>query len=201
MFSLQYHFVKQSPYDLRAEENDANFLAYQIKKAHHITYQKFLQFKEPENYIFISKYTSPFTFNSEYLIDRTKIKRKLRNYDPLKQSFLFLPNENPKRPIIVPQENLILNDDSLLQEDIPQCISDPLPPIQPIAFQPLGDCENFYYYALAKTGNSHSELLFILSLLISILTKRSTKEHKKTNQKHPKKPAIDTPKPESFLPH
>ena len=176
-------------------------MPYQIKKAHHITYQKFLQYKEPENYIFFnSKYTSLFTFNSEYLIDHTKIKRKLRNYDPLKQSFRFLPNENPKRPIIVPQEYLILNDDSLLQEDIPQCISDPLPPIQPIAFQPLGDCEKSYYYALAKKGYSHNELLFIISHLISVLTKGNTKEHKKTNQEPPKKLAIDTPKPESFPP-
>ena len=142
IFSFQYDVLRPSPYDLRTEENDANFLPYQIKKAHHITYLKFLQDKEPENYIFInSKYTSPFTFNTEYLIDHTKIKGKLRNYDPLKQSFLFLPNENPKRPIIVPQNYLILNDDSLLEEDIPQCKSDPLPPIQPIAFQPLGDCE------------------------------------------------------------
>ena len=138
-FSLQHNFLRPSPYDLRTEENDANFLPYQIKKAHHNTFQKFLQYKEPENYIFFnSKYTSPFTFNSEYLIDHTKIKGKHRNYDPLKQSFLFLPNENPNRPIIVPQEYLILNDGSLLQEDIPQRISDPLPPIQPIAFQPLG---------------------------------------------------------------
>ena len=151
IFSLQYIFPRPSPYDLRTEENDANFLPYQIKKAHHITYQKFLQYKEPENSIFFnSKKTSLFTFNSEYLIDHTKIKGKLRNYDPAKQSFLFLPNENPKRPITVPQEYLILNDDSLLQEDIPQCISDPFPPIQPIAFQPLGDCENSYYYPLAK---------------------------------------------------
>ena len=113
-FSLQYNFLRPSPYDLRTEENDANFLPYQIKKAHHITYQKFLQFKEPENYMFFnSKYTSPFNFNSEKLIDHTKIKGKLRNYDPLKQRFLFLPNENPKRPIIVRQEYLILNDDSL----------------------------------------------------------------------------------------
>ena len=142
IFSFQYDVLRPSPYDLRTEENDANFLPYQIKKAHHITYLKFLQDKEPENYIFInSKYTSPFTFNTEYLIDHTKIKGKLRNYDPLKQSFLFLPIENPKRPIIVPQNYLILNDDSLLEEDIPQCKSDPLPPIQPIAFQPLGDCE------------------------------------------------------------
>ena len=124
IFSLQYNFLRPSPYDLRTEEIDANFLPYQIKKAHHITYPKFLQHKEPENYFFFnSKFTSPFTFDSDYLLEHTKIKGKLRNYDPLKQSFLFLPNENPKRPIVVPQEYLILNDDSLLLEDIPQCIS------------------------------------------------------------------------------
>ena len=114
----------------------------------------------------------------------------------MKQNFLFLTNENPKRPIIVPQEYLILNDDSLLQEDIPQCISDPLPPIQPITLQPLGDCEKLYNYAIAKKGYSHNELLFIISHLISILTNGSTKEHKTINQKPPKKSTSDTPKPE-----
>ena len=47
-FSFQYNFLRPSPYDLRTEENDANFLPYQMKKAHHITYQKLLQYKEPE---------------------------------------------------------------------------------------------------------------------------------------------------------
>ena len=151
IFSLQYNFLRPSPYDLRTEENDANFLPYQIKKAHHVTNKKFLQYKETENYLFFnSKYTSPFTFNSDYLINHIKIKGKLRNYDPLKQSFLFLPNDNPKRPIIVPQEYLFLNDDSLLQEDIPLCISDPLPPNQPIGSQHLEDCEKSYYHAVAK---------------------------------------------------
>ena len=93
-----------------------------------------------------------------------------------------------------------MNDYSLLQEDIPQCISYPLPPIQPIAFQPLGDCEKSYYYVLAKKGDSHNALLFIISHLISILTKGNTKEHKNTNQEPPKKPTIDTPKPKSFPP-
>ena len=188
IFSLQYNFLRPSPYDLRTEENDANFLPYQIKKAHHMTYQKFLQYKEPDNYIFFnSKYTSPFTFNSEYLVDHTKTKGKLRNYDPLKQSFLFLPNDNPKRPIIVPQEYLILNDDSLLQEDIPQNISDLLPPLQHIASQPLGDCEKSYFYALTKKGYSNNELIFIISYLLSFLTNRNTKEHRKTKQELPKK--------------
>ena len=150
-FSLPYNFLRPSPYDLRTEENDANSLPYQIKKAHHVTYQKFLQNKEPENYrVFNSKYTSPFTFSPDYLIDHTKIKGKLRNYDPLEQSFLFLLNDNPKRPIIIPQEYLILNDDSLLQEDIPIIISNPLPPTQPIASQPLGDCEKSYYKKLSR---------------------------------------------------
>ena len=36
IFSLQYNFLRPSPYDLRTEENDANFLPYQIKKAHQI---------------------------------------------------------------------------------------------------------------------------------------------------------------------
>ena len=89
----------------------------------------------------------------------------------MKQSVLFLPIANPKRPIIVPQEYLILNDDSLLQEDKSQCISDPLTPIQPIASQPLGDCEKTYYHAMAKNGFSYIEILFIISHLISILTK------------------------------
>ena len=75
IFSLQYKFLRPSPYDLRTDENDAIFLPYQIKKAHHITYQKFLQYKEPGTYIFCnSKYTSPFTFSSEYLLDHTKMK-------------------------------------------------------------------------------------------------------------------------------
>ena len=93
-----------------------------------------------------------------------------------------------------------MNDDSLLQESIPQCLSDPLTSIQPIAFQPHGDCEKSYYYALAKKGYVQNELLFIISHLISILTKGNTKEHKKTNQEPPKKSTIDTPKPESFPP-
>ena len=184
IFYLQYIFLRPSPYDLRTEENDANFLPYQVKKSHHGTYQKFLLYKESDNYLFFnSKYTSPFTLNAEYLIDHTKIKGKLRNYDPLKQNFLFLPNENPVRPIIVQQEYLILNDDSLLQEDTPRGISDPLPPIQPIASQPLGDCETSYYYPIAKKGYSNIELLSIISHLISILSKGNMKEHKKNKSR------------------
>ena len=202
-FSLQYNFLRPSLYDLRNEENDANFLPYQIMKSHHVSYQKFLQYKEPENYLFFNpKYTSPFTFNSEYLIDHTKTKGKLRNYDRLKQSSLFLPeNHNPKRPIIVPQEYLILNDDSLLQEDTPQNISDPLSPLQHMASQPLGDSEKSYYYAMTKKGYSYNELIFIISHLLSLLIKGNNKEHTKTKHDSPKKTKTDIPQPQSFFPN
>ena len=91
IFSLQYNFFRPSPYNLRTEENDANFLPYQIKKSHHVSYQKFLQYKEPEDYLFLNpKYTSPFTFNSEYLIDHTQKKRKTPKLRPFKTKFSFL---------------------------------------------------------------------------------------------------------------
>ena len=45
VFSLQYNFLRPSPYDLRTEEDDANFLPYQVKKAHHVMYQKIFKYK------------------------------------------------------------------------------------------------------------------------------------------------------------
>ena len=54
IFSLQYNFLRPSPYGLRTEENDDNFLPYQIKKAHHITYQKLLTFSSIQNTLRLS---------------------------------------------------------------------------------------------------------------------------------------------------
>ena len=55
LFSRQFTFqFTYSPYDLRTEENDANFLPYQIKKTHHNTYQKFPKYKDTENYLFFN---------------------------------------------------------------------------------------------------------------------------------------------------
>ena len=45
IFSLQNNFFRPSLYDLRTEEIDANFLPYQIKKSHHVTYQYFFNTK------------------------------------------------------------------------------------------------------------------------------------------------------------
>ena len=107
----------------------------------------------------------------------------------MKQSFLFLPNENPKRTNIVPQEDLILNDDSLLQEDIPKGISDPLPPNQPIASQPLGDCEKSCSYAIAEKDFQIMNCYSLFRISFQSLQKKykrtqknKSKTFKKTNK-------------------
>ena len=64
----------------------------------------------------------------------------------------------------------------------------------------LGDCEKSYYYAIAKKGYSNNESLFIISHLISILTKGNTKEHKTSNKETSKKPTNDIPQTKSFPP-
>ena len=89
----------------------------------------------------------------------------------MKQSFLFLPKDNPKRPIIVPQEYLILKDDSLLQEDIPRSISDPIPPIQPIASQPLGDCAKILLLGYSKKDIPKMNYYSIFLILFQSLQK------------------------------
>ena len=93
-----------------------------------------------------------------------------------------------------------MNDDSLLQKDIHQHISDPLPPLQHIASQPLGDCEKSYFHAMTKKGYSNNELIFIISHLLSLLTNGNHKEHKKVKQESPKKNKNDIPQPQSFRP-
>ena len=93
-----------------------------------------------------------------------------------------------------------MNDDTVLQEDIPQSISDSLPPIQPITSQPLEDCEKSYYNAIAKKGYSNNELILIISHLISALTKVNANEHKNTTQQSSKISTNDIPKPESLRP-
>ena len=108
IFSLQFNFLRPSIYDLKTDESDPSFLSVSQKATHHQTYTKFLQYTKPQNHIFVNyKYTSPFTMTNLYTLDHSCITGYLRNYDPIKQYFCLLPNNNTSRPNIVPQEYLI----------------------------------------------------------------------------------------------
>ena len=56
------------------------------------------------------------------------------------------------------------------------------------------------YLLLRYSKKGTFKLLFIISHLISTLTKGNIKEHKRTNQEPLKKPTNDIPQPESFPP-
>ena len=95
IFSLQYNFLRPSPYGLRTEENDANFLPYQLKKAHHITYQKISEIQRTWKVSFL-QFKIYLTFHLK-LIDHTKIKGKRRKIWPIETKFSFPSKWLPKK--------------------------------------------------------------------------------------------------------
>ena len=115
---LQYNFLKPTAADLRSSPSDTTPAS--VKRLHHRTYQTFIQLKTPQHFIFQNhKFTSPFSFLAHYHLDHFATFGTIRNYDPLKQAFLFMPYKNPNRPLIIPQEYLILNDDYLTPANMP----------------------------------------------------------------------------------
>ena len=173
IFSLQFNFLRPSINDMHYEETDPNFLPLNTKKQHHNTYKKFLEHKHPQNYIFVNhKYTSPLTFNTTYHIDPEKTKGKIRNYDPIKQYFILQPKSDPTRPLIVPQEYLINNDDMSPYESIPEKVDNTLPQLKPLLTKPMQENEKLFYQTLAMKRNTYTELLFTVAHLTTYIIKR-----------------------------
>ena len=74
-----------------------------------------------------------------YTIDQARIAGYLRNFDPIKYYFCLLPYNDTSRPVIVPQEYLILFNDFLLPCNIPTQIVKPLTVINHLVSSPLDD--------------------------------------------------------------
>ena len=170
IFSLQFHFLRPTIYDLKTDENDPSFLSTSQKATHHLIYTSLLQHSKPQIDIFANyKYTSPFTMTNLYIIDHSKITGYLRNYDPVKQNFCLLPHNDTSRPLIVPQEYLIHFDDFLLPCNIPTQIVKPLTVIKHLVSTPLDDKDTLHYIALYEQSYSYNELSFIAAKVISYM--------------------------------
>ena len=64
-----------------------------------------------QNHLFTStKYSSPYSLHAEYHLDSTYCYGRIRQYDPIKDYFLYYSNANPDRPLIVPREALSTHD-------------------------------------------------------------------------------------------
>ena len=97
----------------------------------------------------------------------------------------MLPHNDTSRPIIVPQEYLVLSDDFLLPCNIPPTIVKPLIVIKHHGFSSLDDKDEAYYTALSKQSHSYNELLFISAKIISYMVQIEHKaEHKPPLDEH-----------------
>ena len=106
-----------------------------------------------------------------YTFDHSCITGYLLNYDPIKQYFCLLPNNDTSTPIIVPQEYLIHFDDFFLPCNVPTIIAKPLTVSKHLVSAPLNDKERSYYTALSKQAYSYNELLFISAKVITFMVK------------------------------
>ena len=161
-FFLQYNFLKPTAADLGSNPSDTTPAS--AKRLHHRTYQTFFQLKTPQNLIFQNhKFTSPFTFLGPYYLEHNFTIGTIRNYDPLKQAFLFLPYKNPNRPLIILQEDLILSDDYLTPANMPTHVQELSPYFQKILSSPLTDNERSYYHTLVQKRYTNAALLYIIA--------------------------------------
>ena len=175
-FQLMFTFLRPTPQELSCDTRDPEVLSLRSKEQHHYTYQTFLNIPSKHNYIFQNhKFTSPFSFHLQYRIDQKALQGTIRNYDALKQYYLFTPNLNPSRPLIVPQEYLIISNDALLPANIPSTVSTPFAPLESLLKDPLDDNCRSYYTSLVHKSYSYNELLFIVSKLTQYIFKKQYK--------------------------
>ena len=78
-------------------------------------------------------------------------------------------------PLIVPQQDLVHIDDSLLPCNIPSQIVKPLTVMKHLVSSPLDDKDKTYYTALYKPTYSYNELLFIAAKTISFMVQAEQK--------------------------
>ena len=129
-----------------------------------------------------------------YTIDHAHITGYLRNYDSIKQYFWLLPFNDTSRPLIVPQEYIILFDNFSLPCNVPTQIVKPLTVIKHLVSSPLDDKEKSYYTALSKQSYSSNELLFISAKIISYMVQTEQKAEQKPPPTERATPIRNTPK-------
>ena len=60
------------------------------------------------------------------------------------------PKSDPTRPLIVPQEYLINNDDMSPYESIPEKVENTLPQLKPLLTKPMQETEKVFYQTLSN---------------------------------------------------
>ena len=104
MFQLSFNFLHPTPKDVQCN----NFKVHETKLIHNLIYYTYLRDNLPYK-ISINvndQMNSPYFMKFAYIIKNKYMKGTMRNFDPVKNYYIFQPIENPERPLIVPIEVL-----------------------------------------------------------------------------------------------
>ena len=103
---LSFNFLHPTPKDVQ----NNNYRVHETKLIHNLIYYTFLRDKNINTtkiYIHINEQlTSPYFLNNGYKLKWEYTIGNLRNFDPIKNYYIFQPKEAPERPLKVPIEAL-----------------------------------------------------------------------------------------------
>ena len=106
IFQLSFNFLHPTPKDVHKN----NYRVNETKLIHNLIYYTFLRDKSnntSRNYIHINdQLTSPYFLNYGYRLKWEYTLGTLRNFDPIKNYYIFQPKNSPERPLMVPLEAL-----------------------------------------------------------------------------------------------
>ena len=106
IFQLSFNFLHLTPKDVQ----NNNYRVHETKLIHNLLYYTFLRDKNDNtsrSYIHINdQLTSPYFLNYGYRLKWEYTLGTLRNFDPIKNYYIFQPKDAPERPLMVPLEAL-----------------------------------------------------------------------------------------------
>ena len=106
IFELSFNFLHPTPKDVQ----NNNFRVHETKLIHNLIYFTFFRDKKhytDKSYIHINdQLTSPYFLNYGYKLKWEYTIGTLRNFDPIKNYYIFQPMDSLERPLMVPLEAL-----------------------------------------------------------------------------------------------
>ena len=192
---FQFNFIKPTKQDQlqNITTNTTYSHILNIKRQHQYSYETFYNHHQFTNkkFTFVSeKHATPFSIDAKYHLDSTYCYGKIRQYDPIKDYFMYYIPTNPDRPLLVPREALSTHD----SENFYIYHSLPPKPIQkttPSPFHP------YISTTPPKTTNHIYEQLLHARLTIPqlhlIITNMYHKLHTTTRPANNPTPTHDTP--------
>ena len=106
IFQLSFNLLHPTPKDVQSN----NYRVHETKLIHNLIYYTFFrdkQYTASKSFIHINdQLTSPYFLNYSYRIKWSYTIGTLRNFDPIKNYYVFQSKDEPERPLMVPLEAL-----------------------------------------------------------------------------------------------